>query len=194
MIQLFESFLDELCQLSDTHSHHSLQSSSSLRSVSGEQQQRCNIVTSLAKQLTSSPAERLLLRVPVGRVLSCPPVSASAPSVLCPPSPPSRRPSCRFCFPAHLPSRSLRTVPWWWLPSVLVVAAVAVWIGLCCVLLVVSRVSSFFRLVLLPPPLCGWSAVVVVAICCVIGHGCSECGSCFLTRDWLGAGGVSRSS
>ena len=59
------------------------------------------------------------------------------------------------------------------------------WIDLS-VLCVMSRVSSFFRLVFLPPPLCGWSAVVLFAISCAIGHGCSECGSGFLTRDWLG--------
>ena len=126
----------------------------------------------------------------------CSPVSVSVPSVLCPPPPLSYCLSCRFLlsvFPAHLPSPSLRTVVCWWQPSVLVVAAVVEWIDLS-VLCVVSRVSSFFRLFLLPPPMCGWSAVVVLAICCAIRHGCSECGSCFLTRDWLRHEAVSWSS
>ena len=193
---MFESFSKLYAKLppqQHSHSYHSLHSSGSRTALeltavdSCEQQERCSITTSLVKQLTSSSAERLLLRVPIGRVPSClrlstvSPLSTSSTSLSC-------RLSWRFSvFPAHLPSPSLRTVFCWWQPSVLVVAAVVEWIDLSvlCVLCVVSRVSSFFRLFLLPPPKCGWSAVVVLAICCAIGHGCSECGSCFLTRDWL---------
>ena len=61
------------CQLSNAHTRSTLCSRaawSGQRSDSCEQQERCSIATSLVKQLTSSPAERLPLRVPVGRVPS----------------------------------------------------------------------------------------------------------------------------
>ena len=188
LFQVANSAASHSHPVSTPYSRAAVQHWSGQRSDSCEQQQRCSIATSLVKQLTSSPAERLLLRVPVGRVPSCPRLSTVCPlsSVLCPPPPLSCRLSCRICFPHPPPfAVSLRTVLCWWQPSVLVVVAVAVWIDLS-VLCVMSRVSSFFRLVFLPPPLCGWSAVVVFAISCAIGHGCSECGSGFLTRDWLG--------
>jgi len=65
------------CQLSNAHTRTTLhiraaavQFWSGQRSDSCEQQERCSIAASLVKQLTSSPAERLPLRVPVGRVPS----------------------------------------------------------------------------------------------------------------------------
>ena len=77
MIQPFESFWTS-CASSATLTRTTLYSRaaavqhwSGQHSDSCEQQQRCSIATSLVKQLTSSPAERLLLRVPVGRVPSC---------------------------------------------------------------------------------------------------------------------------
>ena len=165
-----------------------MQHRSGQRSDCCDQQQRCGIATSLVKQLTSSPAERLLLRVPVGRVPSCPrlgtvcPLSTSSTVV-------SSVLSLLFSPPPPF-AVSLRTVLCWWQPSELVVAAVAEWIDLSvlCVVCCISCVFVLPTLFSLPPPLCGWSAVVVFAICCAIGHGCSDCGSCFLTRDWLGRG------
>ena len=62
--------------LSSTHTRTTLPSSGSRTALeltavdSCEQQERCSITTSLVKQLTSSSAERLLLRVPIGRVPS----------------------------------------------------------------------------------------------------------------------------
>ena len=77
---MFESFSKLYAKLppqQHSHSYHSLHSSGSRTALeltavdSCEQQERCSITTSLVKQLTSSSAERLLLRVPIGRVPSC---------------------------------------------------------------------------------------------------------------------------
>ena len=68
-----------LAPLSTPYSRAAVQHWSGQRSDSCEQQQRCSIATSLVKQLTSPPAERLLLRVPVGRVPSCPRLSTVCP-------------------------------------------------------------------------------------------------------------------
>ena len=68
-----------LAPLSTPYSRAAVQHWCGQRSDSCEQQQRCSIATSIVKQLTSPPAERLLLRVPVGRVPSCPRLSTVCP-------------------------------------------------------------------------------------------------------------------
>ena len=109
---MFESFSKLYAKLppqQHSHSYHSLHSSGSRTALeltavdSCEQQERCSITTSLVKQLTSSSAERLLLRVPIGRVPSCLRLST-----VCPLSTSSTPLSCRlswrfFCFPRPPP-------------------------------------------------------------------------------------------
>ena len=130
------------------------------RSDSCEQQERCSIATSLVKQLTSSPAERLLLRVPVGRV-----PSRLHLSTVCPLSTSSTVVSSVLSLlfsPPHLPSPSLRTVLCWWQPSVMLAVAVTEWIDLS-VLCVVCCVSCVFVL-----PARFASPTVRVECCCCL--------------------------